>query len=285
MIKKYYQLAKPGIIYGNLTTAIAGFCLAASKSYFQWSVFVGMTIGISLVIASGCVFNNYIDSDIDSAMKRTKERASVTGLISKPAILLYGTCLGFLGIVFLIVFTNLLTTYLAITGFIFYVFVYTYLKRKSPLSTLVGSISGSIPPVVGYVAVTNQLDLASILLFLILVFWQMPHFYSIAIYRLDEYKSAKLPVLPIVNGVAQTKILILIYIVLFLLTSVLLTVFGYTGFTYLVIIGLLSLGWLRLGILEYQTTSETIWAKKMFRYSLRVIMALSLMIAIGGILP
>lgn len=214
MVASYYQLTKPGIIRGNLFTTAGGFFLAAAGSV-DVVLLLSTLLGTAFIIASGCVFNNYIDRGIDSQMTRTKKRALVTGKISSRSALLYGSILGIIGLLILLIFTNFLTTRIAIAGFIFYVVLYGYFKRRSIYGTLVGSVSGAIPPVIGYSAVTNTFDIGAILLFLILASWQMPHFYAIGIYRLSEYKKANLPILSVVKSVHLTKLHIVLFIVAF----------------------------------------------------------------------
>ena len=209
MIKDYYTLTKPGIIYGNAITVIAGFFLASS-SVLEWRLLPLILIGISLIIASGCVFNNYIDRDIDSLMERTKKRALVVGSIPSLYALVYGAVLGLLGTGVLLFFTNYTTVLVALAGLFVYVVVYSlWLKRTSVHSALIGGISGAIPPVVGYVAVSGTLDIGALLLFSILVLWQMPHSFAIAIYRLGDYQAAHIPVLPVMRGVSITKLQII----------------------------------------------------------------------------
>lgn len=284
MIKSYYYLAKPGIIYGNLITAAAGFFLA-SKSHVNFGFLLATLAGIALVMASGCVFNNYMDRDIDSRMERTKNRALVNGSISGRNAIIYGIILGALGFLALYFYTNLLTVLVALGGFIFYVFIYTPLKRRTVHGTVLGSISGAVPPVVGYCAVTNHFDLGAVLLFVILVLWQMPHFYSIAIYRLDDYAAAGIPALPVKKGIPTTKIYMLCYIMAFILATALLTTFEYTGYAYLAIVVLVGLYWLRMCIQGFQAGNEDkLWARKMFKFSLNVLLVFSMLISIDAII-
>ncbi len=228
MFKAYYQLTKPGIIYGNAITTVAGFFLA-SKGHFNLGLFLAALIGISLVIASGCVFNNYIDKDLDATMERTKNRALVTGAISVRGAIVFGAILGLLGLATLGLLTNTLTAEIALLGLFFYVVLYSLAKRRSVYGTIVGSISGAVPPVVGYCAVTGRFDLGALILFLILVFWQMPHFYAIAIFRQQDYTAAGLPVLPVVKGLRTTKIHILFYILAFTIAAAALYIFKFAG--------------------------------------------------------
>lgn len=284
MFKAYYQLTKPGIIYGNAITAIAGFLLV-SKGVFHPLLFVAMLIGLSFIIGSSCVFNNVWDADIDSKMERTKKRSMVTGEISKTSAIIFGSILGILGTGVLFLFTNHCSLLTALLGMFFYLALYTPLKRKTVYGTLIGAVAGATPPVVGYVSVTGKLDLAAWLLFFILVFWQMPHFYAIAIRRLEEYKAAGIPVLPLKQGIQATKIQMLVYIVLFIIVAAALAYYKYTGYSYLVVIGLLGLYWFYSGIKGFAAIDNQLWAKKMFLFSLIILTTFSVVVSFGRFLP
>ncbi|MEZ0286312.1 MAG: heme o synthase, partial [Candidatus Paceibacterota bacterium] len=236
MVKTYYLLTKPGIIMGNGIAAIAGFALA-SEGRFHPLLFLGLLVGLALVIASACVVNNYLDRDIDEKMARTKNRALVKGLISGKSALIFASTLGILGTLILFFFTNTLTAAVGLFGWFFYVVVYTLLKRRTVYGTLIGSISGAIPPVAGYCAVANRIDVGALILFVTLCLWQMPHFFAIAIYRLKDYKAADIPVLPIKSGIQNTKIHMVLYATAYTISAAYLTILGYTGFTYLVVVG------------------------------------------------
>jgi heme o synthase len=277
-------VTKPGIIRGNAITATAGFLLASAGN-IDLGLYLGTIVGLSLIIASGCVFNNFIDRGIDKKMKRTKNRALVTGQISAQTAVIYGIVLGLLGALCLYLFSNNLALFIALFGLFMYVVVYGIAKRRTVHGTVVGSVSGAIPPVVGYVAASNSLDSGAQILFLILVCWQMPHFYAIAIYRMKEYAAAGIPVLPIKEGIKATKIQIMLYIAAFVIATSLLTVFGYTGYTYLAVAAGLGLGWFRLGLKGFNTGDSERWARKMFGFSLLVIMLLSVTISIDTLLP
>lgn len=283
-LQKYYTLTKPGIIRGNAITATGGF-LFATQNQFSPSRFLGMLIGLSLVIASGCVFNNYIDRRIDKKMKRTMKRALVTGEISAKNALIFGTVLGVVGVWLLVSYTNILTTMIAVFGFVAYVVVYGVAKRVSVHGTAVGSISGAVPPVVGYVAVTNQLDIAALLLFMILVCWQMPHFYAISIFRMKEYAAASIPVLPIKKGIYNTKVQIFLYILAFSLTTFSLSALGYTGYTYLLVMAVLSVLWIRQAVAGFNTKNDNAWAGKIFGFSLITLLIFSFIISVDRFLP
>lgn len=289
MIRDYFELTKPGIIVGNLLTTIGAYLLAANLLGPGFGLRIGLLVataaGLSLVIASACVFNNYLDRDIDQKMARTRKRAIVKGTVQPQAALIYATILGLSGSVILGFFTNPLTQGIALLGLFFYVVVYGVAKRRSHFGTVVGSISGAIPPVVGYTAATRQLDKASVILFLILVFWQMPHFYAIAMYRQKDYKQAGIPVLPIKKGHRHTKLQMLAYILAFIITVGALSLYGYTGYTFLAVMGGLGLVWLWLGIRGLNATNSDLWAKKMFRFSLIMLPTLAIMLPLGAALP
>jgi len=284
MIKTYYLLTKPGIIMGNLITTGSAFVLA-SRGHFDLQLFLATVVGLFFVIASACVFNNYIDRDADGKMARTKNRALVTGLISTRNALLFAVTLGLIGILVLSFYTNLLAAFVASIGFIVYVALYSLWKYRTTYATLVGSISGAIPPVVGYCAASNCFDIGAAILFMILVLWQMPHFFSIAVYRRDEYAAASIPVLPIVKGIYATKIQMLLYIIAFMGATLMLIAFGYTGYAYLIVAIVLSCSWLWLCIKGFTSTNDRLWARKMFRLSLVIITVLSIMICIDGVKP
>lgn len=281
--RAYYHLTKPGIIRGNLFAITAGFFLA-SQGDIDPLLLLAVWLGTALVIAAGCVFNNYLDRGLDRAMGRTKKRALVTGQISGQAALVYASALGVAGLAILALWVNVLTCLLGIVGLLFYVIVYGVAKRRTVHGTLVGSISGAIPPVAGYTAVANQLDTGALLLFVVLVCWQMPHFYAIAMFRRDDYAAAGLPVLPVARGMQAAKVHILAYIGLFIAATMLLTVFGYTGPIYTVMVGAIGLLWLAKGILGFKNRDDVRWARGMFFFSLSVLMVFCLSIIVDTLL-
>ena len=279
MIKTYYSLTKPGIIMGNIITTVAGFAVASRGHIDSW-LFLATLVGLSCIIASACVCNNYIDRYSDAKMARTKNRALVKGLVSGYNALFFATILGACGTFILAFYTNLLTTGIALTGFFVYVILYSGLKQRSMYATLIGSIAGAVPPVVGYCAVTGRLDIAALLLFAIVALWQMPHFFAIAMYRLDDYVAAAIPVLPVVKGIHATKIQMLLYIIAFSIVTLMPTFFGYTGYIYLAIAALLGFSWLWLCLQGFVSRNNTLWARKMFLFSLIVVMVLSITISV-----
>ncbi len=279
----YYHLTKPGIIRGNLITAAAGFLLA-SQHHIAIGLLVATLAGLGLVIAAACVSNNVLDRGLDKKMARTAKRALVSGTISVRSALIFATALLIVGSGLLGACANILTLGLALLGFVAYVAVYGYYKRRSPLGTAVGSISGALPPVIGYVAVTNRIDIAAVILFAIVVCWQMPHFFAIAMYRLKDYTAAGLPVLPVKKGLITTKIQCLIYILAYGLASLLLSYKGYTGIVYAIVMAVLCVIWLAIAVKGFYITNTEAWARQLFIVSLIAITLQSLLIGLSSVL-
>lgn len=284
-IKAYYSLTKPGVLYGNVITAVAGFLLAAN-GHVAWGLFLATLVGITLVIASACVVNNYLDQDIDKIMARTKTRAIVSGLIPGGNAVIFGVTLGIIGFAILALQTSALVTVLAAVGFFDYVVLYGMLsKRMSMHGTLVGSISGAIPILVGYCAAAGQFDVGAFLVFAILFVWQMPEFYSIAIFRQKEYKAAGVPVITVVKSIKYTKAQILSYTISFVSLTLMLTFAGYTGIMYLIIMALAGLYWIWLAVKGINTSNNDKWARKMFHFSINILLLFSVLISINAWLP
>ncbi|MBX4192021.1 heme o synthase [Candidatus Parcubacteria bacterium] len=192
--KKYYELVKPGIVYGNAIVAAAAF-VYASKGPVDWGVLLFTLIGLSFVVGSACIINNYVDRFIDAKMERTKHRALATGAVKNSHALIISAILLILGIIALHHHVNDLALLVALIGWFLYVASYTPLKHLTPHALWVGALSGATPPVVGYVAVTNAFDMTALWLFLFLFLWQIPHFLAIAVYRNEEYQNARVPVI------------------------------------------------------------------------------------------
>ena len=276
MLKKYIFLTKPGILFGNFVTTLGGFFLAAQGSVDILLLLLTL-LGTTLVVASGCVVNNFIDQDIDDKMERTQNRALVKKTIEPQAALIFATILGISGLSLLWFFVNVYATGFAVLGFIVYVCLYSlWSKRTSIHQTVIGSISGACPPVIGYTAVAHKFDVAALLVFLAYAIWQMPHSWGIAIYRFDDYKRAGIPILPVARSIFRTKVESLIYVVLFAAVLNGLYCFGYTNVFFLITFNALCAYWLYLSIIGFKAENDQVWAKRYFLYSVILITALSI---------
>ncbi|QCI16263.1 heme o synthase [Buchnera aphidicola] len=247
MFSYYLEIIKPGIVTGNIILIIGGFALASKHTFFNWFLFFYTILGVSCVIASACIFNNLIDCDLDKKMSRTHQRVLSKKLLPFLSVLVFACFLGILGILILGILVNFLSMILSILGFFIYVVLYTlWYKRKSIYSTLIGSFSGSMPSVIGYTAVSNNIDICSVLLFIIFIFWQMSHFYSIALMRIKDYETAKIPVFPVVKGIDITKKHIFYYIFAFIIFSLSLTLFNFLSYHFLFFSSIFNCFWLFL---------------------------------------
>lgn len=283
LLKQYLNLAKPGIVFGNLISVTGGFFLA-SRGDADLTLFFATALGVALVIASGCVFNNYIDRDIDQKMERTRNRVLAQGLVSPAHAIVYACVLGVAGVAVLYAASNTLAVMLVLMGFVVYVGLYSlWLKRGSVYGTLVGSLSGAAPPVVGYCAVSNEFDAGAAILLLIFSLWQMPHSYAIAIFRFNDYQAANIPVLPVIKGISAAKRQIVLYIAAFVVATLMLTLSGYAGYSYFVVAALSGAYWLWMGVSGYKAVDDTVWARKLFTFSIVTITMLSVMMSVDFI--
>ncbi|KEI35124.1 heme O synthase, protoheme IX farnesyltransferase COX10-CtaB [Francisella sp. W12-1067] len=278
--KKYLQLTKPGIIFGNLITLTGGFLLATNRQigFNYLDLYLYVTIGTALMIGSGCVFNNCFDRDIDAKMQRTQNRPLVTNDIGLLSAMIFGIALFLLSSVVLYVLVNPLTLWIIIIGFIVYVGIYTVSKRFTVHATLLGGISGAVPPVAGYTAVVNNLDLNAFALFLILFFWQIPHSYAIAILYIKDYKNVQIPLLPIVKGLSYTKKIMLSYMILFLISCSLPYLLGTADIYSFIFCILIAIFWLYKTMKSFYTDSDRDFAKTVFKWSIIVITVICLSI-------
>ncbi|MBB3108450.1 protoheme IX farnesyltransferase [Paenibacillus phyllosphaerae] len=278
-MKEYIALTKPGLLRLNAFAAFGGFWVA-SKWDIDWLLLIYMLVGTTLTMASACVINNYWDRELDKKMERTQKRALAEGRLQPLHVLIYGIVLGIVGLAILFTLVNPLSGWLGVLGIFAYVVIYTmWLKRSSTWSTSIGGISGAMPPVIGYCAVTNVVDLGAWLLFALLFLWQPPHFWSLAIRRVEEYRAAGFPLLPVVKGVSRTKLQMIPYIVLLIPTGILLYAYDYVGVFFLIISIALGAAWLvqtLMGIKAHQAI-ETKWAKTNFFFSINYLMVIFLL--------
>lgn len=269
----YFSLAKLGIIAGNMITAAGGFSLGA-RGAVNLPLFAATLLGLALIIGSACVLNNYIDRRADAKMPRTKNRPLANGAIPIRHALIYSCILGLLGVVCLFLFTPLLSLTVAVLGFAIYVVFYSYLKYHTMHATLIGTLAGATAPLVGYCSAAKTFELGTLIFFFLMVFWQMAHFYAIAIFREKEYAAASIPVFPIKKGIQKTKIHILFYILAFTATGTLFTFAGYLNNLFLLAVCFFGVSWFVYGLKGLKADNDLLWARKMFFFSLMVIIGI-----------
>ncbi|KAB7669293.1 heme o synthase [Bacillus sp. B1-b2] len=268
--KDFLALIKIGIVNSNLITVFTGVWLAIQFTGTGFLTNIDTIlltlIGSALIMAGSCVLNNYIDRDIDPLMERTKARPTVTGTVTPTKAAILGFSFLALGTIALL-FTTITATVIALIGAFSYVVVYTiWSKRKLVSNTVIGSFSGAVPPLIGWAAIDPSLDVMAWSLFLIMFVWQPPHFYALAIRRVEEYRAAGIPMLPVVKGFEVTKKHIYLWIVvLFPLPFLLHTI----GIPFLILATLLNIGWVITGIYASKKKDEYKWATAMFVYSIQ----------------
>ncbi|MDD9270486.1 heme o synthase [Paenibacillus sp. GCM10023248] len=278
--KVLFETIKIGIIKSNLIAMIAGLSMALFVHHIPFFDKIGnimlALIGSALVIGAAGIFNNLYDRDIDRMMERTKNRPTVSGIIDIGSGLIIGCWIAIGGLVALYI-ASPLAAFVGFLGLFLYVVPYTmWTKRRTIYNTEVGSLSGAMPPLIGWAAISPDiLHPHAIAIFLLMVIWQMPHFYAIGIRRMEEYRAANIPMLPVVKGIRRTYLQMNVYLVALILSSFLFWSFN----PYIAIANaLLSLGWLILSINGYHRKQEDKWARSMFIFSLNHITVLMLMI-------
>ena len=266
-LRQYYELTKPRIVMLAAFCAVIGMFLAAD-GMVAWPILVFGTIGISLLAAAGFTFNCMVERGIDARMARTRARPAARGEVSVPAALAFAGVLGGIGTWLLLEFVNPLTMWLTLGTFVGYAVIYTVvLKPATPQNIVIGGVSGAMPPLLGWAAVSNDIAPQALVLVLIVFVWTPPHFWALALYRIEDYRRAGLPMLPVTHGPDLTRLHILLYTVLLLATSLLPFMIRMSGWLYLV--SALVLGGIFLGYAWqlWREYSDAL-ARRTFRYSI-----------------
>ncbi|WP_282936260.1 heme o synthase [Paenibacillus sp. RC67] len=278
--KVLFESIKIGIIKSNLIAMIAGISMAMFVHDISFFDKIGNMVlaltGAVFVIGAAGIFNNLYDRDIDTVMERTKNRPTVSGIIDVWSGLFIGGWIAVGGLIALYI-ASPLSAFLGFLGLFIYVVPYTiWTKRRTIYNTEVGSLSGAMPPLIGWAAISPDiLHPGAIALFVLMVIWQMPHFYAIGIRRMEEYRAANIPMLPVVKGIRRTYVQMNAYLVALFLCSFLFWSFN----PYITVANaILSLGWLILSINGYRRKQEGKWARSMFIFSLNHITVLLVMI-------
>ena len=238
--RDYLELTKPKVVALITFTAIVGMLLA-TPGMVPWEVLLFGSLGIALMAGSAAAINHLVDRRVDALMARTRHRPLPSGHLETGQVLGFALAIGALGLALLLIFTNPLTAALTFASLIGYAIIYTlYLKRATPQNIVIGGAAGAAPPLLGWTAVTGQVDPGALLLFLIIFIWTPPHFWALAIHRRNDYADADIPMLPVTHGVAFTRLHILLYTILLFLVTLLPFLTGMSGWIYLV--GAVALG-------------------------------------------
>lgn len=262
-------LVKGLVLVANVLPIISGFWLAlyytGASFSAHWEKFIIVSIGGTLVIAGALIINNWYEVDLDEAMDRTKARPTVTGSFTLQTVLVLGLIFSAIGFIFML-FTTVEAFIYAFLGWFTYVVPYTlWTKRKYTLNTIVGSISGAFTPLIGWAMIETTFHIVPIVIFVILFLWQIPHTFAIAMRRYDDYKAAKVPMLPVAYGFAITKRQMILYIAAMLPFPLFLIDLG---IGYVMTITAINLIWLMAAFRGLFTKDDETYANKMFYYSL-----------------
>jgi len=269
-IKSLISLMKPRVMSLVIFTCAVGFLTSNPnlKTFDAIMAIILVAIGSG---AAGCL-NMWYEADVDALMTRTCLRPIPTGKINKQQALLFGTLLTIFSVGALYYFTNFLSAFLLFFTIAFYLFVYTiWLKRKTPQNIVIGGIAGSLPPVIGWTISTNSISIVSMSLFLIIFFWTPSHFWALSLYKADDYKKAKIPMMPITDGAEKTKLYILIYSLLMLPVVILPYAINFSGLIYIIPVMMLTFyyNFICFDLYRYKKNKFDLKkAKKVFGYSI-----------------
>ena len=267
LLRSYYLLCKPNVVYMMLICALVGMLLAEDSVSSITTIMVAL-LGIALCSGSAAAINQVIDRNADAAMTRTDQRPLPQGDLSPFHASSFALVIGVLGALILYFYINTLTMILTLASLIGYAFIYTvYLKRATPQNIVIGGLAGAAPPLLGWSAISNTIDPYALLLVLIIFVWTPPHFWALAIYRKDEYAKESIPMLPVTHGVAFTKLQIVLYTIILFIVSVLPYIVLMSGFVYLISAITLSSLFMYYSIKLYFSDDDAV-AMKTFNFSI-----------------
>ena len=266
-IGAYFSLLKPRVMSLAIFTALCGQILALKFNPMHPILFLISLLSIAIGAgAAGCI-NMWYDKDIDAKMKRTKTRPIPSGIINADEALGLGIVLSILSVVLLGLASNLLASLLLASSILFYVFIYTiWLKRRTYYNIVIGGAAGALPPVIGWVSVTNDISFFPIILFLIIFIWTPPHFWALSLFSENDYKQAGIPMLPNVLGKIITKRSIVKYSYYLYIISFFPYLFNFTGELYLLVALVLNTYFLYLAYILKTNDNKT--SKKLFKFSI-----------------
>jgi len=285
-IKAFFNLMKPSVMSLVIFTCAVGLLIAPAEINFVDATF--SLLAVALGSGAAGALNMWYESDLDSLMTRTCLRPIPTGKLTKNQALIFGILSSIVSVVVLYFFSNLISaTILAIT-ILFYVFVYTiWLKRKTPQNIVIGGASGSLPPVIGWSIATNGITLEPIILFIIIFVWTPSHFWALSLYKSEDYKKAKIPMLPVISGIQTTKLNIFIYSLILFPIAISPFFFDFSGFVYLMISTILSGYYIFISyklLKEKDPVNEKKLSKRLFGYSILYLFVIFTSILIDSVL-
>ena len=269
-MQAFFNLMKPRVMSLVIFTCVVGLLIAPVKVNFLDVVF--SLLAVALGSGAAGALNMWYESDLDSLMTRTCLRPIPTGKLTRNQALAFGILSSLISVIVLYIFSNLIAATLLAITILFYVFVYTiWLKRKTPQNIVIGGASGALPPVIGWAIATNGVALEPIILFLIIFIWTPSHFWALSLYKSEDYRKARIPMLPIISGVKTTKLNIFIYAMILFPIAISPFFLDYFGLIYLIFAVSLSGYYVFISyklFKEKNSTVEKKLATKLFNYSI-----------------
>jgi|TARA_B100000470_G_scaffold79856_1_gene61418 protoheme IX farnesyltransferase len=233
-VKAFFNLMKPRVMSLVIFTCAVGLLIAPVKINFEDAILA--LLAVALGSGAAGALNMWYESDLDSIMTRTCLRPIPTGKLTKKQALVFGIVSSLVSVIALYIFSNLISAFILAVTILFYLFVYTiWLKRKTPQNIVIGGAAGALPPVIGWAIATNGISLEPIILFLIIFIWTPSHFWALSLYKTEDYRKAKIPMMPITSGIQNTKANILIYSALLFAVSLAPFFLNFSGLIYLTI--------------------------------------------------
>jgi len=268
--RQYYALTKPRVVQLIVFCALIGMVLAVPgmPDRGQWLLGLWACVGIWLVAGAAAAFNCLVEKSIDAKMKRTAWRPTAKGELSDRQALAFSALLCGIGSAILYVLVNPLTMWLTFATFVGYAIVYTViLKPLTPQNIVIGGASGAMPPVLGWAAMIGEVGPEALILFLIIFLWTPPHFWALALYRVEDYRQSGLPMLPVTHGNEFTRLQILLYTLVLLAACLMPFLYGMSSWLYLFFALVLNIGFIGYAVALWRNYSDAL-ARKTFRFSL-----------------
>lgn len=282
---QFLELTKPKVVLLIVFTAFVGMLLSVDKGLPPVMTMIYGLIGIGFAASSAAAINHWADQKIDAIMLRTQHRPLPQGELKDWQVIIFALLLCLISMTVLVLKINVLTAVLTFFSLIGYAFIYTFfLKRITPQNIVIGGAAGAAPPVLGWTAITGNLTGDALLLFAIIFTWTPPHFWALAVHRVDDYAKAKIPMLPVTHGIQHTLLHIILYTILLIIVTIFPYLVGMSGWVYL--IGAVVLGgrFLQL-VLQMRTSKDPMLPWKVFKYSIWYLMILFAILLIDHYLP
>jgi len=284
-LKDFLKLCKLKVVALIMLTAVVGMLLATEGMPPLDLAILG-SIGIALASCSAAVFNHVVDQRIDNIMSRTKNRPMPEGKVNSKQAVTFGVIIGVIGLGILAIWVNILTAVLTFFALIGYAVIYTmYLKRATPQNIVIGGAAGAAPPVLGWAAITNNVELDALLLFLIVFIWTPPHFWALAIHRHEEYAKVDVPMLPVTHGLPFTRLQILLYTVILFIVTLMPYLVGMSALIYLIGAVLLGIGFLYYAVQMIRHPDDMELPMKTFGFSINYLMILFVILLVDHYFP